>query len=128
MPVSWLQSVLSDRALALPVSRGILAPRPKRTSSMKRIALITLLFPLTSLAQAGSFELSDPANEMIEEEKQRRDEPRQTWGFSANLLCSVETATGDCSCIDKKKAKKLSMTQQECADRVLQALQLNKPR
>jgi len=72
---------------------------------MTPIALIVLLFPLTGLAQAGTFELSDPANEMIEEEKQRSDEPRQTWEFSANMLCSVETATGDCSCIDKKKAR-----------------------
>jgi cell division protein FtsL len=96
---------------------------------MTRLALIALLFALASLAQAGTFELSDPANEMLKEEQQS-DLPSQKLNFewSGNMLCSVDTSTGACSCIDKKAAKKLSMTQQECASRVLEALRVNNSR
>jgi len=105
----------------------MLAPKYERII-MTRLALFALLVSLTALAHAGTFELSDPANEMLQEqneppEKQHfASEPNQVFEWSATMICSVEMSNGACTCIDKKKAKKLSMSQQECADRVLQAL------
>jgi len=100
---------------------------------MYRFVLIAAFSLLAGTANGGTFELSDPANEMMREE-QPSDEPRQkvkwsgnTLQWSGNILCSVDTATGACSCIDKKAAKKLSMTQEECASRVLEALRVNEP-
>jgi len=95
---------------------------------MYRFALIAAFSLLAGTAGGGTFELSDPANEMLREEQQS-DLPKQKLEFewSSYMLCSVDTATGACSCIDKKAAKKLSMTQQECASRVLEALKLSEP-
>ena len=93
-----------------------------------RLAMFALLVSLAALAQAGTFELSDPANEMLQEQKEPPEQQQfsntssQAFEWSATMLCSVEMSTGACTCIDKKKAKKLSMSQQECSDRVLQAL------
>lgn len=98
---------------------------------MKHLALITLLCLAASAAWGGTFELSDPANEMLEEEQVREEEQwtlNLPWGSSKglkNALCTVDTETGSCSCIDQKHAKKLALTRDECVAEVLRALQLN---
>ena len=100
---------------------------------MQRFALIALLCLSAGLARAGTFELSDPANEMYEEQQAKGEwqeapyeaEPRPA--VSDNTLCSVDMATGACTCIDKELAKKLSMTREECVARVMESLNIKDP-
>jgi hypothetical protein len=108
----------------------MLAGQDDRNRSMKHFALIALLILAAGMAQGGTFELSDPANEMLEE---KQDPEVQQWTFGEpgtraeglkNALCTVDTETGDCSCIDQKFAKKLALTQEECAAEVLRALKM----
>jgi len=94
--------------------------------SMKRPALIVALWLLTGMAVASTFELSDPANEIYQQE-QAPEEPEPSWEPSGNILCTVNTGTGECSCIDKEQAKKLTMTRDECVDRVKRSLDLWEP-
>jgi hypothetical protein len=97
---------------------------------MKHAVMIAMLCMTVGLAHADTFELSDPANEVM---KEVQDPEAQVWtlGESAagiaplkNALCTVDTETGDCSCIDQKHAKKLSLTREECVSEVLRALRV----
>ena len=97
---------------------------------MKHLASIVLLCLLSCAALGGTFELSDPANEMLKEEQPPE---KQKWSFGTsetspahleNALCTVDTETGACSCIDQKHAKKLALTHEECASEVLRALKV----
>jgi len=97
---------------------------------MNHLACIAALCLLAGLVQADTFELSDPANEMYEEQKAQKEplepsKPHQMQLPVWNALCSIDTATGSCSCIDKNLARKLSMSQEECVDQVLKALGKN---
>lgn len=111
---------------------------------MTRLAWFASFCLLAGPVSAGTFEISDPANEMYEEQQaqaqaqaqaQIQDQPEGGAGAilpprqeeSGNILCTVDTATGACSCIDEEMAKKLSMTQQDCVDHVLQALETRNP-
>ena len=100
---------------------------------MKPFASIAVLVLVAALAQAGTFELSDPANEMLQEEQDRKTaQPAGDASAAVPLslgdtLCTVDTSTGACSCIDKKMARKMSLSQDQCAARVLQALKLQQP-
>jgi hypothetical protein len=109
----------------------MLDERHDRNDSMKHFVLIALLCLAAGTAWSGTFELSDPANEMLEEE-QAREEGQWTLSLPGsgakglkNALCTVDTETGSCSCIDQKHAKKLALTREECVAEVLRALQLN---
>lgn len=103
---------------------------------MKRLAVIALAGVLAGPAGADTFELSDPANEMLQP-PQAEDDSEYGSGsgtgsedareLAENSLCTVDTVSGACSCIDKVKARKLPMTQQECADQVRQALKIHEP-
>ena len=105
---------------------------------MKRLAVIALAGVLAGPAGADTFELSDPANEMLQPpQAEEESEPEYGAGpgtgsedareLAENSLCTVDTVSGACSCIDKVKARKLSMTQQECAGQVRQALKIHQP-
>jgi hypothetical protein len=92
--------------------------------------MIAMLCLTAGLAHGDTFELSDPANEILEE---KQDPEAQVWTLGEsdtstaplkNALCTVDTETGDCSCIDQKFAKKLALTREECAAEVLRALNL----
>ncbi|MCW8873877.1 MAG: hypothetical protein OQK01_14790 [Xanthomonadales bacterium] len=94
---------------------------------MKRLAMIVSLCLLAGLASAGTFELADPAADMLKEPEARAEsEPVQAPPLD-NVLCTVDTATGACTCIDTEKARKLSMTRKECVDRVMQSLKNHEP-
>ena len=94
---------------------------------MKRFALIVLAGLLAAMpgspAVADTFELSDPANEM-DERPQAEEEPDSESGqeMPKKAVCTVDVASGACTCIDRVMARKLPMTQQECADLVRQSL------
>jgi hypothetical protein len=95
---------------------------------MNRLALIALASALAGPAGADTFELSDPANEMNQPPRaEERSEPESVTDLAENLLCTVDTASGACSCIDKVQARKLTMTQQACADRVRRSLDIHEP-
>ena len=97
---------------------------------MKHLVLIASLCLAASFGHADTFELSDPANEILEE-KQDPEAQQRTLGESEtsparlkNALCTVDTETGACSCIDQKHARKLTLTREECVSQVLRALQV----
>ncbi len=99
---------------------------------MKRLAIIVSLCLLPGLASAGTFELADPAADMLkaqeEQEEQEEQFESQVWQAPVDsVLCTVDTATGACSCIDTEQAKKLAMTREECVDRVMQSLKNQQP-
>jgi hypothetical protein len=108
---------------------------------MKRLTFIVALFLLAGLAQAGTFELSDPATEMREDQQamgeqveadklaseyraaeEAADEPAAFQVPEENILCTVDAASGACTCIDKEAAKQLSLTRDECVARVMKSL------
>jgi hypothetical protein len=108
----------------------MLAGNQQRNFGMKHAVLIAMLCLTAGLAHGGTFELSDPANEMLKED---HDPEAKVWTLGEsetgtaplkNALCTVDTETGDCSCIDQKFAKKLALTREECAAEVLRALQM----
>ena len=100
---------------------------------MQRVVLIVLLCLPAGLACADTFELSDPANQMLKDQQAMEDwepeqyEPEPRPAGSDNTLCSVDTASGACTCIDKKLAKKLLMTREECVERVMESLKVENP-
>lgn len=108
---------------------------------MKHFALIVALCLPAALAHAGTFELSDPAAEMREDqqamgEQVEADELKAEYraveeaaGEHAaveapgdSVLCTVDTDTGDCSCIDKTAARALTLTRDECVARIRDSL------
>lgn len=98
---------------------------------MKRLASIAAISLAACLAQAGAFELSDPANEMLEERSARDEEPpAPEWvvlrrpARAGDTLCTVDTGSGARSCIDQKMARKLALSQDQCAAHGLQALKI----
>ena len=95
---------------------------------MKRLVLLFALCLPAALASGDTFELSDPANEILEEkladEERLKNEAEVEHAPVENALCTVDVTTGDCSCIDKEKAKQLSMTRGACVDLVLRALDI----
>jgi hypothetical protein len=94
---------------------------------MTRLALMVLLSLVAGLAAADTFELADPAADMLKEpEVQTGSEPVLRPPMD-NVLCTVDTTTGACSCIDTEKARKLTMTREECVDRVMQSLKIQEP-
>ena len=100
---------------------------------MMRFALMGLLCLLAGTAGADTFELADPAADMLkaqevkeaqeaEEAQEEQFEPEVWQAPANNVLCTVDTETGACSCIDAEKAKRLTMTREECVERVLKSL------
>ena len=99
---------------------------------------------LAGLAQAGTFELSDPAADMQKEWAERDQRAAAMAGEEApeatpapesvpapatvrdrNVLCTVDLETGSCTCIDTKAATQLPLTREECAARISQSLQIH---
>ncbi|MGD2130307.1 MAG: hypothetical protein PVJ17_13470 [Lysobacterales bacterium] len=92
---------------------------------MLRLTSITLLCLLAGTAFAGTFELTDPANEMYEEEHAPPKPPAEPPAESEptqNMRCTVDLDTGECFCIEKASAKKVQMSQATCAAKVKEAL------
>jgi hypothetical protein len=79
---------------------------------MNRLALI-LAFCLPSGTLLGTFELTDPATEIMEQvqlslerdELQRREE---------NVLCEMDEETGECSCIQSETGRIVLLKHEEC--------------
>jgi hypothetical protein len=87
-----------------------------------------LLFVLLSLPAASifaTFELADPANQILEDQheeteliNEEAEEDVLMWelGQVADpMLCTVDTKSGECWCMDQKTAQRVPMTQGECA-------------
>jgi hypothetical protein len=97
---------------------------------MNHFALIAALLLTAGLIQADTFELSDPAKELSEYQKAQEEqrvreefEPMQEAPApTGNTLCTIDTDNGACSCIDKVRARKLSLSQEECVARIMHSL------
>jgi hypothetical protein len=92
---------------------------------MLRLTLITLLCLLAGAAAADTFELSDPANEMYEQDHAPPEPPATPPGESEStqsMRCTVDLDTGECFCIEKVSATKVQMSQAMCAAKVEKAL------
>jgi hypothetical protein len=96
---------------------------------------LCVLFVLLSLPAASvfaTFELADPANQILEEQheeteliNEEAEEDVLMWelGELADpMLCTVDTKSGECWCMDQKTARRVPMTQGECAATVSAAL------
>ena len=68
---------------------------------------------------------------MLEERNARDEEPPAPEGVVLHMPAragdTVCTGSGACSCIDKKMARKLSLSQDQCAAQGLQALKIPQP-
>ncbi|MGD8580496.1 MAG: hypothetical protein PVI46_14270 [Lysobacterales bacterium] len=92
---------------------------------MLRLTSITLLCLLAGTAFAGTFELSDPANEMYEEQHAQPEppaEPPSDAELAKSMRCTVDLENGECFCIEKTSAKKAPISQTACAAMVREAL------
>lgn len=89
---------------------------------MKALASIALLFLLAAGAHAGTFELSDPAAEMYEEN--RESEERQAeLERQRTAVCTLDAETDHCYCIDREKGRPVPMEREECIARAPAPLQ-----
>lgn len=98
---------------------------------MKHFVLFVLL-SLPAASVSATFELADPANEILEEQheeteliNEEAEEDVLMWelGQSADpMLCTVDTKSGECWCMDQKSAQMVPMTQGECAATISAAL------
>jgi hypothetical protein len=91
---------------------------------MNRLALFVALGLLAGAAHGTTFELSDPANEMYREQEEKEKE-RAAKLLEANAFCSIDPDSDECSCIDRESGRALSLTWDQCIDRVIQ--QKNQP-
>jgi hypothetical protein len=94
---------------------------------MHRIVSTTLLCLLAVTASATTFELKDPAAEIYEEQNAPPQEgPTQVQAMKqpgrGGMHCTIDVDSGECFCIGKKSARRLPLSQQECAEQVRQAL------
>lgn len=89
--------------------------------TMQRFALTALLCLLAGAAFAGTFELTDPAAEIYKEQNAPPEPPPEPRP-NQNMRCSVDLDTGECFCIEKASAKKVPMSQSDCAAKVHDAL------
>jgi hypothetical protein len=90
---------------------------------MKRLVLpIFLILPFG--ATSGTFELADPANEILKEQQEEKkveeeeaEEAVLVWELEQladPMLCTVDTKTRECWCIDQVTAQRVPMSQEQC--------------
>lgn len=96
---------------------------------MNRFATMLALCLLAGQAWSGTFELSDPAAEMYKEQQaqeqaQPQEESPNRETSQESVLCTVDTTSGACSCIDQVSARTLPLTREECVARVRKSLEL----
>ena len=87
---------------------------------MKQFALI-LMACLLAVPALATFEIADPANDVYKEETEE-EKAYRAYREQKGLLCSVDTDSGECWCIDKDNAQKLEMSQPECQAVILKTL------
>lgn len=86
---------------------------------MKYLAVIFLLcLPLVSVG--GTFEIADPAG-TIYEEFQKQGEEAGAKMPEDEMICSINDDTNRCSCIHKESRQEISVKNEDCAIRALNA-------
>ena len=79
------------------------------------LLLFLLLISSAGSAWAGTFELSDPAADFFDEEKQQRiEQDRPQTSMTTELRCTVDTGTGACTCVDKVEGEGIDMAAGQC--------------
>jgi len=97
---------------------------------MYRFALMTLFCLLAGPVLAGTFELSDPAKEILQEQQAQPEEavaerpvvPAASAVTRPGMRCTMDLDDGLCFCNDKKTIHRLEMSQQACVSALRQAL------
>lgn len=94
---------------------------------MQRFFFAILICVLAGTATGSTFELKDPANEIFEEQNAPpQEQPAQVQPTKqpvrGSMHCTIDIESGECFCIGKKSARRLPLSQQECAEQVRQAL------
>ncbi len=86
---------------------------------MKRLVLIILLGLQAGLA-AATFELADPAEQILEEQ-QEPDYGEARDPLRENDFCVFEVENDECFCIHKETNEQILLTDEECEPLVSQA-------
>lgn len=83
---------------------------------MHRLALILLLYPLAAIS--GTFELSDPAAEIYEEQQAppKQQEHEKDLLPVEEIFCAVDEKEGKCWCVHKETAKVVALEHEQCVD------------
>jgi len=92
---------------------------------MKRLVLTAMLGLIAGLAQA-TFELKDPAAQIMEEENEP-DNGKTQQGIGENAFCVIEMDDGQCFCIHKETKDRIALTAEECAAIVSKAENIEEP-
>ncbi len=86
---------------------------------MKRFALLAMLcLPLGTVH--GTFELEDPANQIIEElraEKEREEQEER----KLQAICTVDAETRACSCVHRENGDEIRMNREDCIIRAVES-------
>ena len=92
---------------------------------MHRLALILLLYPL--VATSGTFELSDPAAEIYEEQQAppKQQEHEKDLLPVEEIFCAVDEKQGNCWCVHTETAKVVAIEHEVC---VIYAAQISSPK
>jgi len=94
--------------------RCILGGQIDGKSNMKHFASIVLLGLIPGMV-FGTFELRDPAAEVYEEQQMPSDhQVEQT--LEKHTLCTINTETNECSCIDTESGREISMAHEKCLE------------
>ena len=83
---------------------------------MPRFLFATSLCLMSTLLAAGTFELSDPANE-IYQEKQAAAKPWKEQPLEDEPYCVMEAELDRCWCFDRLTGDQLEMALEECRER-----------
>jgi hypothetical protein len=75
--------------------------------------LSLVLILLWALTQASTFELQDPAAQVLEEQ-QPVEGPEEARPSLRDAVCTVDLDTRDCSCRDKESGDEIALTSDEC--------------
>ena len=86
---------------------------------MKRFVLLALVFLPLGTAQ-GTFELQDPANQIMEElraEREREDQKER----ERQAICSLDAETRACSCVHRESGDEITMNFEDCVIRAVES-------
>ena len=84
---------------------------------MKRLALIIVLGLLSGTAHS-SFEVADPAAQIMEELQESRDRKAMPT-LEEETFCVIDEERDECFCIHKETRQEVSITLNECLSRAL---------
>ena len=92
---------------------------------MKRLALIIILGLLSGTTH-GTFEIEDPAAQIIEELLELR-ERQAMLAQEKETFCVIDTARNECFCIHRETRQEIAVTYEECVSRASEPSEIQWP-